>query len=197
MTFCIENFKQPFVTKINFLFKLIFFQVNILVATNNDIPSLLPLVNAAYRGEASKKGWTTEADLISGESRIDAEELTSMIADENAVILLCKDDANELLGCVYLQKRNLQLYLGMFSVWPDKQGAGIGKHLLQAAEKQALEMQCTSIIMSVINVREELIAWYNRHGYSFNGQRLPFPNDPKKGIPQKEFDFIVLEKKLR
>lgn len=170
--------------------------MNILVATSNDIPSLLPLVNAAYRGEASKKGWTTEANLISGESRIDSAELTEMINDPNAVILLCKIDEDELVGCVYLQKRNLQLYLGMFSVWPDRQGGGIGKILLKAAEQQALKMQCTSVIMSVINVREELIAWYNRHGYSFNGQRLPFPNDPKKGIPQTEFDFIVLEKKI-
>lgn len=162
-------------------------------ATEHDIMELLPLVNSAYRGENSKKGWTTEADIIQGDSRTDASSLKEMMAKENAVILIYRNN-NQLQGCVYLEKQNEKLYLGMLSVNPEIQGGGIGKKLLRAAEDHAKKMQCKIITMTVISVRHELIAWYQRNGYKDTGERKPFPDDEKFGKPVQPLTFVVLEK---
>jgi ribosomal protein S18 acetylase RimI-like enzyme len=165
------------------------------IATSADIDKLIPLVNSAYRGEASKKGWTTEANIIQGESRVDAVSLQEMLNDPNAVILTYRNE-NEILGCVYLQKQNTDLYLGMFSVNPELQGSGIGKKLLNAAEEHARNKGCNAIVMTVISVRHELIAWYERNGYHDTGERKPFPDDEKFGKPLQPLTFIVLKKQI-
>src|SRR5215471_7724913 len=99
------------------------------IATANDIPELLVLVNSAYRGEAAKKGWTHEADLIAGEVRTDEASILKMINTPRAVFLTCRDENHNLVGCVYLQNNNGRLYLGMFAVNPELQAKGIGKRL--------------------------------------------------------------------
>ena len=166
------------------------------IATANDIEELLPLVNSAYRGENSKKGWTTEANIIEGDSRTDVSSLLTMMNDENAIILTYRNN-NELQGCVYLQKQDEKLYLGMLSVNPEIQGGGIGKKLLRAAEEHAKNMHCDVITMTVISVRHELIAWYERNGYKDTGKRKPFPDDEKFGKPVQPLTFIVLEKQIQ
>jgi ribosomal protein S18 acetylase RimI-like enzyme len=105
-------------------------------------------------------------------------------------------EGNELRGCVYLQKQGDKLYLGMLSVSPGIQTQGIGKKLLEAAEKQALEQNCRAIIMNVISLRHELIHWYERHGYKLTGRKKPFPADDKFGKPVIPLEFVELEKFL-
>ncbi len=100
------------------------------------------------------------------------------------------------MGCVYLEKQGLQLYLGMFSVAPQLQGGGIGKQLLTASEHHATASGCTSIIMHVIPQREELIAWYKKWGYADTGKRMPFPTDNRHGKPRAPLEFAVLQKLL-
>jgi len=99
-------------------------------------------------------------------------------------------------GCVFLHKKDNRSYLGMFSVSPSAQGKGIGKKLLAAADNYAREQNCTSIYMTVITVREELIAWYERNGYQKTGRVLPFPVDERSGIPTQPLEMLVLEKHL-
>lgn len=164
-------------------------------ASVDDIPQLLQLVNSAYRGEPAKKGWTHEADLIEGEKRIDEKSLQLLLNDPNSVILKYTID-NKIVGCVYLEKQQQNLYLGMLSVSPEIQAKGIGKKLLKAAEEYAKETNCNSIEMTVISVRHELIAWYERNGYHKTDITKPFHNDGRFGIPRKAIEFIVLEKKL-
>ena len=101
-------------------------------ATEQDIPALNHLVNSAYRGDSSRKGWTTEADLLDG-IRTSEESLRTMIQNPNAMILKY-EEAGQLLGCVYLEMKGNDLYLGMLTVSPEAQAKGIGKHLLLAAE---------------------------------------------------------------
>ncbi len=161
-----------------------------------DIPSLVTLVNSAYRGDAARKGWTHEADLISGTVRIDENALREIIQKPNATILKCTDNTGTLLGCVYLDKQLDKLYLGMLSVSPDIQAKGIGKRLLQAAEDYAYQQQAYRIVMTVIDVRKELIAWYGRNGYADTGMREPFPDDGRFGMPKMPLEFVVLEKVL-
>ncbi len=166
------------------------------VALPADVPQLVALINSAYRGEAAKKGWTHEADLIEGAIRTDETSLLKIFTGTNETVLKCTDSKNEIVGSVYLEKRNEQLYLGMLSVAPQLQGGGIGKLLLKEAEKNALEFQCNSIIMQVIPQRTELIAWYNRHGYSATGETEPFPADNLFGTPRQPIHFVILKKKL-
>ena len=84
----------------------------------------------------------------------------------------------------------------MFSVSPLAQGKGIGKELLIAADHHAKKQNCSTIYMTVITVREELIAWYERNGYQKTGKVLPFPVDERYGIPTQPLEMLVLEKHL-
>ncbi len=169
--------------------------LQISIASLANAGAINTLVNSAYRGVSSKKGWTTEADLLDG-TRIDEEAVKELLQKEDTTILLCREE-NELLGCVELRKDNQKLYLGMLSVKPDTQGKGIGKKLLMEAEIYAKSINCSKIYMTVISVRKELIDWYVRHGYALTGERKPFVvPDTRWGIPKQELEFVVLEKKL-
>ncbi|CAN5902712.1 GNAT family N-acetyltransferase [soil metagenome] len=160
-----------------------------------DIPAVIELVNSAYRGEISKKGWTTEADIISGNVRIDLQSIQSMLDADGAAILTCFAN-DRLFGCVYLKPEGTGLYLGMLSVSPEVQGLGIGKKLLEASEEFAMLSALDHIQMTVIDIRHELIAWYQRHGYKNTGERKPFPDDDRFGKPKLPIQFIVMKKMI-
>lgn len=164
-------------------------------AASKDIPQLVTLINSAYRGDGSKKGWTTEADLLDG-IRTDTESLEQMIHKKDAVILQSFNQDNILQGCVYLEKKQNKMYLGMLTVSPLEQAKGIGKQLLAASEKYAGEQQCTIVEMTVISIRTELIAWYQKHGYHNTGETKPFPDDIRFGIPKRPLEFIVMQKEI-
>ena len=132
-------------------------------ATLQDIPALNILINSAYRGETSKKGWTTEAHLLEGK-RTTEEELTEMIQDPKNTFLKYTEN-DQIIGSVLLVEKEHQLYLGMLTVSPELQNSGIGKKLLTEGENHAKTLGLSSIIMTVVSVRAELIAWYKRHGY--------------------------------
>lgn len=164
-------------------------------ATIQDVSSINKLVNSAYRGEEAKKGWTTEADLLDG-TRIDEGALKELIQKPDTTVLKY-EEGGVLLGCVELRKEGTKLYLGMLSVNPNTQGKGIGKKLLQAAEVFAKKNQCGAIKMNVIDGRQELIDWYQRHGYYLTGERKPFiVPDERWGIPKKHLEFVLMEKPL-
>lgn len=160
-----------------------------------DVVALNKLVNRAYRGDESKKGWTTEAELLTG-IRTSEASLTEMMETAGATIEVLKEN-EEITACVYLQKKGEVLYLGMLTVAPEQQGKGIGAILLQAAEKKALALSCSKIQMTVITVRDTLIAYYQRKGFQDTGERIPFPDDPKFGIPKQRLEFMVMEKEIK
>jgi len=166
------------------------------IATKDQLDAILQLVNSAYRGESSRAGWTTEADLIAGDVRIDMPSLQEVFAMEGSYVLAYQE-GDQIIGCVNLQNKNDYLYLGMFSVSPLCQNAGIGKKLLKASEEFAVQLQLSSIRMSVIAVRDELIAWYKRNGYADTNERIPFQEDGMSGKHLRVLEFAVLEKKLR
>ena len=168
-------------------------QINI--ATKDQLNDILELVNSAYRGESSRSGWTTEADLIAGNVRIDKPSLEEVFHLDGSVIL-AYHEGDKLIGTVNLQQKNEYLYLGMFSVAPSHQNAGIGRKLLKAAEEYALHLGLSSIQMSVISVRHELISWYQRNGYVDTGERIPFKEDGMSGKHLRVLEFAVLQKML-
>lgn len=168
--------------------------MSISIASKEDVQELAVLINSAYRGDASKKGWTTEADLLKGELRTDISTLTDLIDNPQSVILKYTTAENVIAGSVYLEIQKKGLYLGMLTVSPLLQAAGIGRQILLAAEEYAKEKECPCIFMSVISVRHELIAWYERHGYKNSGETKPFPDDDQFGIPTQFLEFIIMEK---
>ena len=164
-------------------------------ATINDISELNLLVNTAYRGEKSKKGWTTEANMLTG-IRIDNKELTTIIKEPNSTIFKYSED-HKILGCVLLVIKKNKLYLGMLCVNPELQNSGIGKKILKFADNYAIENKLSKIEMTVINERTELIAWYKRHGYADTGKTEPFPESHANDvILDKKIEFAILEKVL-
>ncbi|MFZ6862008.1 GNAT family N-acetyltransferase [Undibacterium sp. Ji67W] len=165
-------------------------------ASNEDAELIAQLVNSAYRGDTSRQGWTTEADLLEG-SRIFAPEVLELIAAKDSVILLCMHE-QEIIGCVHLQKSGDAAYLGMFVVRPILQGNGIGKHFMQTAERYAHKRWgINKIWMTVISVREELIAYYQRRGYVRTGRFKPFPKDNgKEQMLVDNLQFEEMEKIL-
>ena len=163
-------------------------------ATTADIPALVHLVNQAYRGEPSRQGWTTEADFLKGDLRTDENDLAKLLARPHAVVLKACDSAEAIAGCVFLEKRDGRLYLGMLSVPPEKQADGMRKQLLAAAEAHALNQSCSSIYMRVLSKRHELISWYERHGYRLTGETMPYDAPRQFGIPKEPLEFAIMEK---
>lgn len=164
-------------------------------ANENDITALNVLINSAYRGETSKKGWTTEADLLDG-TRTDEESLKKLMLQPGAFILKYSEE-NKILGCVYLKHELNKMYLGMLTVSPELQNKGIGTILLAASEDIARKRNCTAVFMNVISKRTELINWYKKYNYVDTGITKPFPkHDPRFGIPKTKLEFIILEKKF-
>ncbi len=165
------------------------------VATIADIPALVALVTSAYRGESSRSGWTTEADLLDG-ARIDPDVLRADIerADSRVVVI---DGASGPLACAHVAIDDGYGYFGMFAVDPTLQGRGTGDALLAECERIAREdWQLPGLRMTVIDVRDALIAWYARRGYRRTGVLKPFPyGDTRFGIPRRDdLRFEVLEK---
>jgi ribosomal protein S18 acetylase RimI-like enzyme len=172
-------------------------------ATLADVDALVVLVTSAYRGDASRAGWTTDADLLDG-NRIDPEVLRADIERARSRVLLAErvdpQARNvELLACAHVAEEDGAGYFGMFAVQPGLQGGGIGRAVLAEAERIAREeWRLPAMRMTVIDVREELIAWYQRRGYRRTGIRKPFPaTDPRFGIPKRDdLRFEVLEKEF-
>jgi ribosomal protein S18 acetylase RimI-like enzyme len=167
-------------------------------ATAADIPALHRLIESAYRGEASRAGWTTEADLLAGQ-RTDPEDLASILAGP-AQAMLTAWRGDELVGCVLIADRGGETgYFGMLSVSPTLQGGGLGRRLVEAAHAALVErFGASRVRISVFPQRETLIEWYRRLGYAPTGDTLPFPyGDLRFGLPLRDdLHFIVLERPL-
>lgn len=162
-----------------------------------DVPAVVALVESAYRGDASRAGWTTEADLLEGQ-RTDAEGVLALVANPQGRVVLA-ERGGVLEACAHIERQGDTCYFGMFSVHPTLQGGGIGHALLAECERIAREAWgCRALHMTVIRVRTELIAWYERRGYRPTGESRPFPyGDPRFGLPKRDdLDFIVLSKPL-
>ncbi|HVQ32937.1 MAG TPA: GNAT family N-acetyltransferase [Lysobacter sp.] len=166
-------------------------------ATPADLESIVVLVTSAYRGESSKAGWTTEADFLDG-NRIDREVLAQDIVRPRSRVLIAERDGT-MLACAHVCEEHGAGYFGMFSVQPTLQGGGVGKAVLAEAERIVREeWALPAMRMTVIDIREELIAFYERRGYARTGIKKPFPyGDARFGIPRRDdLRFEVLEKAL-
>ncbi|MFB7169317.1 GNAT family N-acetyltransferase [Streptomyces sp. NPDC056254] len=163
-------------------------------AVEADVTELVALVESAYRGDASRAGWTTEADYLDGQ-RTDPDGVRAVIGNPDGVLLVV-ERAGELVACCNLEHRGDHAYFGMFAVRPGLQGGGLGKEILAEAERRARDTWgAEEMRMTVVNVREELIAYYVRRGYRRTGELSPFPyGDESFGIPLRDdlaFELLV------
>ncbi|MEU9102190.1 GNAT family N-acetyltransferase [Streptomyces sp. NPDC048361] len=165
-------------------------------ATEADVEALVPLIESAYRGDASRAGWTTEADILQGR-RTDPEGVRAVITTPGSKLLTVARDG-VLVACCQLEHRGDAAYFGMFAVAPALQGAGLGKQIIAEAERVVrAEWGVREMHMTVISLREELIAFYERRGYRRTGKLTPFPyGDERFGVPQRDdlaFELLVKE----
>ncbi|MFL4902522.1 GNAT family N-acetyltransferase [Streptomyces sp. MMS24-I2-30] len=165
-------------------------------ATDADVDTLVALVESAYRGDSSRVGWTTEADILQGQ-RTDPEDVLKVIKSPDSKLLtVWRQD--QVVACCQLEHRGDHAYFGMFAVSPTLQGTGVGKLVIAEAERRARETWAvTEMHMTVISVRADLIAFYERRGYRRTGRMTPFPyGDERFGIPQRDdlqFELLVKE----
>ena len=163
-------------------------------AARADAPAIAALIESGYRGDESRRGWTTEADLIEGD-RTSVAEIETYIADPNARFVMAFEDAT-LAGCALIKNESGEGYFGMFAVKPARQGGGHGKQILAHAEQKIRDLwNCPRVAMTVISIREDLIAYYERRGYTRTGTK-PFPFDREPGATRTDFHFVVLTKVL-
>jgi ribosomal protein S18 acetylase RimI-like enzyme len=165
--------------------------------TESDLPEVVDLTNLAFRGN---QGWTIESKYIEGQ-RIDLEMLREDMKEHpDALLLIWRDeDDGTLLGSVWLEPKDGGIwYMGLLAVRPDQQGQQLGRQMLEASEAAMRERGAEKVVISVVNVRERLIGWYERRGYVRTGEMKPFPyGDERVGRPLRDdLEFLVLEKAL-
>ena len=165
-----------------------------------DFPTVIRLVNDAYRGWGAVKSWNTEVNLIAG-PRLDDQSLPAMLAESpGGVLLVHRDDTGTVIGTVWLEPQadRATWYLGLLCVEPALQQQHLGARILQAAERYAAARGATRIRMTVLEVRTTLLDWYKRRGYQDSGEREPYPTDnARTGLPLvKGLQFVVLQKVL-
>jgi GNAT superfamily N-acetyltransferase len=167
--------------------------------TDDDVPTIVTLMNRAYRGVGGAR-WSTQEAYLSGD-RITEEVLRAdLLAKPQASLLKWEDPkGGPLLGCVWIEPLGDDVwYLGFLATDPTQQNSGLGKTLLLAAEQWVRDRSGKRIRMNVVNVRDALIAWYLRRGYRKTGETKPFPyGDDRFGAPLRDdLSFLVLEKDL-
>jgi ribosomal protein S18 acetylase RimI-like enzyme len=169
-------------------------------ATEADFPAIIELANIAYRGTGTTQSWNHETGIIEGQRLNEALLREDLAARPNGHLLTYRDDpSGALLGTVWLNPQDDDVwYLGLFTIRPELQNQQLGRTLLAAAEDFAKQRGARRIHMSVLHVRDTLIAWYERRGYTSTGETQPFPyGDDRFGKPLRDdLHFIILEKDI-
>lgn len=169
--------------------------LKIRTATTSDLEAVVTLINSAYRGDYSKQGWTTEADILGGQ-RTDVDSLRDLIQEESQRIELLFD-GDRLIGSVFVKFEDASVYFGMLTVEPTLQNRGFAKKLLHHVEELARQLKKKFVKLTVIDLRLELIAYYERLGFKATGEVEPFPeHDPRYGIPKTKLRLLVYQKDL-
>jgi len=166
-------------------------------AVEADYAEIVELANWAYRGTGRTASWNMEAGVLEGQRLTESLIREDRMSKPEGQLLTYREVGGVLLGTVWLDRRaDSAWYLGLLMVRPDQQNKQLGRTLLAAAEDFARVRGARRIRMMVLHVRDPLIAWYERRGYSRNGETVPFPyGDDRFGRPLRDdLHFVVLEK---
>ena len=167
---------------------------------DHELADIAALVNSAYRGELAAKGWTSESYLLGGQRTDEATLRADLAAAPGSTILTFRDEEWEKpFACAWVEPQPDDVwYVGMVTVSPLRQDGGAGRAMLETCEAYARARGGKVMRMTVISVRDTLIAWYERRGYRLTGDTEPFPyGDERFGTPQRDdLHFVVMEKTL-
>jgi len=167
---------------------------------DQELADIADLVNSAYRGELATKGWTSESYLLGGQRTDEASLRADLAAKPGSTILTFRDeDWEKPYACAWVEPTDGDAwYVGMVTVSPLRQDGGLGRAMLETCEAYAKARGGKAMKMTVISVRDTLIAWYERRGYRLTGETQPFPyGDERFGAPQRDdLEFVVMEKAL-
>lgn len=167
------------------------------LATPGDAEMLVSLIRSAYRGEASRAGWTSEAEWVEGD-RIDAEQVREIIEGDHSSMLIIADGGETVGCCQIADLGHGTAYLGTFAVKPGVQGRGFGRKLIDHAQRQIAERFAASQLEIVVLVQQQkLIDWYRRLGFVPTGASRAFQADARFARPLRDdLYFVVLAKEL-
>jgi GNAT superfamily N-acetyltransferase len=154
--------------------------VQLRIAGNSDAEGLMDLINAAFRKAES---------FIIDRDRVDLQVVQLLLAKGE---FLVADDEDALAGCVYLELRGERAYLGLLSVDPARQKAGVGSMLMREAERRCAKVGCRFMDLRIIDLRKDNHAFYKRRGYVETGTE-PFPSDLAAKLP---CHFVNMSKPL-
>jgi len=161
-------------------------------AAKEQAAAIARLINLAYEGMPDSRGWTSEGAFMDGD-RIPETAVAQLLEQPGTDGFTCQAPGGDIIGFMSLEKREDHVYLGLLSVSPEVQAGGMGKHLLEFSEAYALDRGITIIRLTVVNIRPELIAWYERKGFTATGQTFPFP---VAGRPKVPLHLMEMEKRL-
>lgn len=169
-------------------------------AQSKDISAIENLIEAGYRKDEARLGWTHETDILSGD-RLSDGEIAKTLEDKNSKMFVAIDSNNhEVIGVICVTKDNDWIEFGKFSVRPNLQGSGIGRKLITHVENFVSEIWGEKKLkLSVISRRTELVDFYLRCGFIDTGHRIDFLKvHPyvilKKGV--ENLEVIIMEKSL-
>jgi ribosomal protein S18 acetylase RimI-like enzyme len=174
-------------------------------ATQADVNAIVALIEHAYRAPETAGRWDSESHLLTG-PRTSNSEISALIADPSSRFVIAQI-GGRLAGCCLIQRRGSTecsdkagadgAYFGMFAIDTSVRSEGLGKTILAEAERRARDLwKAKAMVMTVINVRTELIAWYQRRGYLLTGARVPFPFSETSGETTRDFDLVEMRKEL-
>jgi ribosomal protein S18 acetylase RimI-like enzyme len=174
-------------------------------AVQADVPALVALVERAYRSPETAGSWVSEAHLLKG-PRTSGAEISGLISLAGSKFIVAQVDGR-IAGCCLVQKTKAvdghtkpgegAAYFGMFAIDPTIHSSGLGKKILAEAERQVREMWGVgAMTMTVINLRTELIAYYQRRGYALTGKTEPFPFSATTGETTRDFHLAEMRKVL-
>jgi GNAT superfamily N-acetyltransferase len=150
------------------------------IAQEPDVDAIVQLINAAFM---------VERIAFDGD-RIDAQGVRELVKKGT---FLAAEDATGLAGCVYVEVAGERSSLGLLSVDPGRQGMGLGRRLVAAAEQHSRSAGCCAMDLRVISPRaEQLLPFYQHLGYTQTGT-APFSSDVK---PKVSCHYITMAKPL-
>lgn len=163
-------------------------------AAIEDAPHIVTVVNSAYRPAPGEEGWTHESALVTG-SRIDLEQVYQAIESSTVLVAFY---GFQLVGCVQIQAKGIESFIGMLAVLPSNQTAGLGKKLLAEAESYAQShLSAQRLVLLVVTDRRELIDFYVRRGYEETGEFVAYPTNSGVGKPlSSDARLAVLHKSV-
>ncbi|MCU4529477.1 GNAT family N-acetyltransferase [Acinetobacter sp. P1(2023)] len=171
--------------------------LNFRLAQFSDIPQLVDLINKSYR-EQQGRSWTTELEWVKG-LRITEHQLEEQLQLRNSTLLIAETEFSNIVACIGLTFENSQVEIGTFCTDPQVQNMRVGRSVLEYAEQYALkeDPHLTNAVMYVLDVRSELIAYYERRGYVKTGNEQPYPFEANVGVPIVPIKLVEMKKDLR